>query len=183
MLATLCAIPFLASLFAFCDGNEPLAVGYVEGEYVLVAPIETAQIIAVEVRRGDHVAADQPLARLTRRDADIAVAEAKAATALAERQLANLRLGKRPEEIAVIEASLRSAKAQAVDARSPKVRAACKAHCSTCSQAPQHFPKARTPSTARAKRRTSDQRSASNAHSMIRIMLSLSCNIRSGAKR
>ncbi|NJN46053.1 MAG: HlyD family efflux transporter periplasmic adaptor subunit [Candidatus Competibacteraceae bacterium] len=112
----LCAIPFIGSLLSACDLPQPLAVGYVEGEYVLIAPIETAQIIALEVQRGDKIIANQPLVQLERRDAEIAVAQARAAVAQAERQLADLHQGKRAEEIAVIEASLASAKAQAAEA-------------------------------------------------------------------
>lgn len=56
------------------------------------------------------------LVDLEQRDAEIALAQAEAALAKAESQLANLRAGKRPQEIAVIEAALASAKAQAAEA-------------------------------------------------------------------
>jgi len=112
MMSLVCSLPLVAGLFAACNGAGPLAVGYVEGEYVLVAPIETAQIVDLAVRRGDRVTAGAPLARLEKRDAEIAVAQAAAGLAQAERQLANLQEGRRPEEIASIEASLRSAEAQ-----------------------------------------------------------------------
>ena len=116
MMSFLCAIPVVASLFSACGGAGPLAVGYVEGEYVLVAPIETAQIVELAVRRGDRVTDGQALVRLEKRDAEIAVAQAAAGLAQAERQLANLQQGRRPEEIASIVASLSSAKAQAAEA-------------------------------------------------------------------
>lgn len=116
MMSFICALPILASLFAACGGAGPLAVGYVEGEYVLVAPIETAQVVDLAVRRGDRVANGQALVRLERRDAEIAVARAAAGLAQAQRQLANLQEGRRPEEIASIVASLRSAKARAAEA-------------------------------------------------------------------
>ena len=116
MITFLCTLPLLSALAFMCGGPGPLAVGYVEGEYVLVAPIETAQIVDLDVRRGDHVAAGQPLGRLERRDAEIAVAQAEAALAQAESQLANLQQGRRPEEIASIEAALSSARAQAAEA-------------------------------------------------------------------
>lgn len=115
-MSVFCAIPIVAGLFSACAGDGPLAVGYVEGEYVLVAPIETAQIVELAVRRGDRVTAGSPLARLEKRDAEIAVAQAAAGLAQAERQLANLQEGRRPEEIASIAASLRSAEAQATEA-------------------------------------------------------------------
>ena len=115
-MSLLCALPLAASLFSACTGAPPLAVGYVEGEYVLLAPIETGQLRALDVRRGDRVEAGQPLARLENEDARLAVAEAEAALAQAESQLADLRLGKRPQEIAVLEAALRSAEAEAAEA-------------------------------------------------------------------
>ncbi len=112
----LCALPLMSAFFTWCGDGAPLAVGYVEGEYVLVAPIETAQISRINVRRGDRVAAGQSLAKLERRDAEIAVAQARAGLARAEGQLANLLQGRRPEEIAVVEASLGSALAQETEA-------------------------------------------------------------------
>jgi HlyD family secretion protein len=92
-MSLLCSLPLAAQLFSACGPGAPLAVGYVEGDYALLAPIEVAEV-----------------------KTQIAVAQAKAALAQAEAQLADLQVGKRPEEIAVLEASLRSAKAQAADA-------------------------------------------------------------------
>jgi HlyD family secretion protein len=116
MSGFLCAIPLIGALIADCGPPPPLAVGYVEGEYVLIAPIDTAQVVSVDVGRGARIAAGQPLATLERRDAEIAVAEAQAALAQAQSKLADLRQGKRPEEIDMIVASINSAKAQALEA-------------------------------------------------------------------
>ncbi|MDF1607846.1 HlyD family efflux transporter periplasmic adaptor subunit [Hoeflea sp. YIM 152468] len=124
MSSLVCAIPLISALFSACLGAGPLAVGYVEGEYVLVAPIETAQIVEISVRRGDQITAGQALGRLERRDAEIAVAQAEAGLALAESQLANLQQGRRPEEIASITAALRSAQAQAAEAERVRQRQA-----------------------------------------------------------
>ncbi|MHA1597577.1 MAG: HlyD family secretion protein [Alphaproteobacteria bacterium] len=116
MFEFLCALPLAASLFTACE--PPLSVvGYMEGEYVLIAPIENARVLAVNVRRGDRIEAGQPLVALERRDADIAVAQSRAALAQAISQLANLRLGKRAEEIAMVGAGLASAEAQAAEDR------------------------------------------------------------------
>lgn len=115
-MSLLCAIPLAASLFSSCAAASPLAVGYVEGDYVLLAPIEVAQVQAIEVRRGDHVAAGETIGMLEDADAKIAVAQAEAALAQGQAQLADLRLGKRPEEIAVLEAAVRSAEARAEEA-------------------------------------------------------------------
>lgn len=116
MTSILCLVPLIGGLIASCPDTSPLAVGYVEGEFVLVAPIETAEIVSVMVRRGDRVAADAPLVELEKRDAEIVVAQARANLAKAESNLANLQQGRRPEEIAALQASLRSAQAQAEQA-------------------------------------------------------------------
>lgn len=113
----LCALPLLSSLFQACAAAPPLAVGYVEGEYVLLAPIEVAQVARLDVRRGDRVSAGATVAVLEDADARIAVAQAEAALAEAEAQLADLRIGKRPEEIAALKAALDMARAQAADAQ------------------------------------------------------------------
>lgn len=115
-MSMLCAIPFAASLFSACAAPAPLAVGYVEGAYVLLAPVEVGQVLEVKVRRGDQVQAGDTVAQIEKTDAEIAVAQAKAALAQAEAQLANLKEGKRPEEIAVLEAVLSSAQAQHTEA-------------------------------------------------------------------
>lgn len=111
-MSLLCTLPLVASLLNACAPPEILATGYVEGDYVLIAPISTAPIETLGVARGERVSAGQVLAKLERRDAEIAVDQASAALAKAESQLANLKLGKRPEEIRVIEAALASARAQ-----------------------------------------------------------------------
>ena len=113
----LCAVPLVSWLFASCEPPMPFATGYVEGNYVQIAPVATAQILALTVTSGDRVASGQLLVALERRDAEIALAQAEAALSRADSQLANLRQGKRPEEIRVIEASLASARAQAGEAR------------------------------------------------------------------
>ncbi len=115
-MSLLCALPLAASLFAACAPPTSFATGYAEGEFILVAPVATAQIRRVAVARGDRVEAGGLLVEMERRDADIAVAQAEAALAQARANLADLQEGKRPEEIAVIEANLTSARAQAVEA-------------------------------------------------------------------
>lgn len=111
-----CFLPLVSALFAGCAPPMPLATGYVEGEYVQIASVATAQIVNLPIRSGDRVATGAVLAKLEKRDSEIALAQAEAALARAESQLANLRQGKRPEEIRVIEAALASARAQAGEA-------------------------------------------------------------------
>ena len=123
-MSMLCAIPVVSAFLNACAAPEPLATGYVEGDYVLIAPVETARIEKLGVARGDHFSAGQPLVELERQDAEIAVAQAKAGLAQAASQLADLKQGKRAEEIAMIEASLNSAKAQSAEAERKLTRAA-----------------------------------------------------------
>lgn len=113
----LCAIPLVSALIGSCAPPMPLATGYVEGEYVQIAAVSTAQILHLTVAAGDRVTSGQALVELEKRDAEIALAQAEATLSKAESQLANLRQGKRPEEIQVIEAALASARAQAGEAR------------------------------------------------------------------
>jgi HlyD family secretion protein len=121
-MSLLCSLPLAASLFAACAAPSPFATGYVEGEFTLVAPVTVAQIRAVDVERGDRVEAGEVLVEMERRDAEIALAESEAALAQARSQLADLREGKRPEEIRVIEATLESARAQAAEAERARDR-------------------------------------------------------------
>lgn len=112
----LCNLPFIASLFSACAAPLPLASGYVEGQFVLLAPVEIAQIESIELSRGDRYNAGDSLVRLEQRDAEIAVAKARAGLAQATNTLQNISHGRRPEEIAVIDASLQSAQVQAEEA-------------------------------------------------------------------
>ncbi|RUW44273.1 HlyD family efflux transporter periplasmic adaptor subunit [Mesorhizobium sp. M8A.F.Ca.ET.021.01.1.1] len=123
-MSFLCSLPLAAQLFGACAPAAPLAVGYVEGEYVLLAPIEVAQVETVTVKRGDRVTAGATVVTLENADARIAVAQAQASLAQAQAQLADLQVGKRPEEIAALKAQVDMAKAQADDARRKYARAA-----------------------------------------------------------
>ncbi|RUW75661.1 MULTISPECIES: HlyD family efflux transporter periplasmic adaptor subunit [unclassified Mesorhizobium] len=116
-MSLLCSLPLAAQLFGACAPAAPLAVGYVEGDYVLLAPIEVAQVETVAVKRGDRVAPGATVVTLESADAKIAVAQAEAALAQAGAQLADLQVGKRPEEIAVLKAQVDMARAQAADAK------------------------------------------------------------------
>jgi HlyD family secretion protein len=109
----LCTISLLAGLFAACGAPPPLATGYVEGDYVAVTPLATARIVDIPVRLGDRVAAGAVLARVDDADAKIALAAAEAALRRVESELANLEEGSRAAELAVIEASAVSARANA----------------------------------------------------------------------
>ena len=111
-----CALPLIASLFAACAGTGSLAAGYVEGDFVLLAPVETARLVSLSVHRGDRVQAGETVAVFEQTDAEIAVENAEGALLEAKSNLDDLRQGKRPEEIAVLEANLNSAEATEAEA-------------------------------------------------------------------
>ncbi len=121
MTSWVCSLMLVGSLMPGC-APETVVYGYVEGEYVAMAPLETARIASVEVVRGDRVAPGAVVARLDASDSEIAVRDATARLAQARSDLADLKLGRRPEEIDVIAATLASAKAQSDDAERALVR-------------------------------------------------------------
>lgn len=89
-----------------CWRDEPAGTfqGYVEGDFLDIGAEETARLVALEVRRGDRVEAGAVLFRLDDADAAEQRREALARLGQAQAQLADLSTGKRPEELAVIEA-------------------------------------------------------------------------------
>ncbi|WP_332684977.1 HlyD family secretion protein [Bosea sp. (in: a-proteobacteria)] len=107
----ICSFAIAASL-GICAPAATRIVGYVEGEYVRLGPIDTARIESVAVRRGERVMPGAVVAELQKDDARNAVTESEARLVQVRAQLANLLSGKRPEEIAVIEANAASAQAQ-----------------------------------------------------------------------
>ncbi len=105
----LCLLPWLPG----CQPAEkPRFQGYVEGEPVLIAAQQTGQLTSLNVQRGDIVAMDTPLFSQDQATEAANVSQARAQLAQAEAQLANLARGKRPQEIAVIEAQLKDAEAK-----------------------------------------------------------------------
>lgn len=121
MIDLLCTLPLISGLMSGCT-PAPLATGYVEGEYVLVAPLASAQIDEIAVTRGSRVAAGDRLVRMESRDAEIALSGAEAALARAQSTLTNLLTGRRDEEIAVLEAAQAQARARAQDAETELTR-------------------------------------------------------------
>lgn len=114
---TICAIALIAKILPACGPPANTAVGYIEGEYVNVAPIEVARVATEYVRRGDKLKAGDRIATLETTDAEIAVHNAEAALAQANADHANILYGRRPEEITAIDASLRAAQVQEDDSK------------------------------------------------------------------
>jgi HlyD family secretion protein len=85
--------------------------GYVEGEFVYVASPLGGQLEALSVRRGRTVKVDDPLFQLDKKAETAAVQEALERVRQARNRLADLEKGKRPSEIAALEARLQEAEA------------------------------------------------------------------------
>lgn len=117
MLTFLCSVSLIAGLIPSCpQGPGGAIAGYVEGEYVALAPIEVARVVHVPATRGERFGKGDVVALLDRRDVELAVGEATAKRDQAAAELADLRSGRRAEEIAVIAANLNSAEALFRDA-------------------------------------------------------------------
>jgi len=107
-IAAVCTMLALAG----CNG-EPSGVvtGYAEGDYVYVAAPEGGWVTEVRVKRGAQVKSGDLLFVL---DADAQLAQraqAAAQLAQAQSQLADAQKGRRPDEMAALQASLKQAQA------------------------------------------------------------------------
>lgn len=113
----------LAVLFPNFGGEgPPVYTGYVEGNYVHVAPLLTRQIVALEVTEGEAVAPGDVLFELDDTRETAALRAAQARQAAAEANLHNLETGSRDAEIDVINAALEQALADQALARSNLTR-------------------------------------------------------------
>jgi HlyD family secretion protein len=100
----------LVALLAGCQpAHEARLQGYVEGEPVLVAAQQSGQLTSLAIQRGDAVQAGTPLFSQDQATEAANVNQTKAQLAQAQAQLADLATGKRPPEIAVVEAQLKDA--------------------------------------------------------------------------
>ncbi len=101
---------FLPLLLAFLSGcSRPpshIFQGYVEGEYVYVASPLAGTLTNLSVQRGMTVQAGQPLFELEHESEYAARQEATNRLSQAQARLADLNKGKRPPELASIEARL-----------------------------------------------------------------------------
>lgn len=108
------ALPVIAALLlAACSGDTSGSVlhGYVDADYVLVGAEASGRLTALPVARGQTIDAGALLFTLDDRDQRSALDQARAALAEAKASLDDLRTGKRPEEIRVLDAQLADAEA------------------------------------------------------------------------
>ncbi len=88
----------------FWETETDLLQGYVEGDFLDIGAEETARLVDLGVARGDTVAAGAALFRLDDSDARTARKEAAAKLSQAKALLADLKVGKRQEEVDVLQA-------------------------------------------------------------------------------
>jgi len=107
----------LAALLELCSGcsqqQTPTVQGYVEGDFVYMASSQAGQLLDLPVERGDTVRAGALLFRLESQSESDAVRQASDQLRAAQSTLADLLTGKRAPEIAVTQAQLAQARAEA----------------------------------------------------------------------
>lgn len=92
--------------------GPPSFQGYVEGEFVQMSPTVGGNLVTLSVRRGQTVAAGDPLFALDQADEKASRDQAAAMLQQAQDRLSNIAKGRRQPEIAVIEAQKAQAEAQ-----------------------------------------------------------------------
>ena len=104
---------FFILIFAGCADEKGSAFfnGYVEGDYLYVAPSVSGRIVNLSVKEGAAVQEGEPLFALESAEALANLDATKANVSALEAELADLNTGKRPEEIERINAELKQAKA------------------------------------------------------------------------
>ena len=93
-----------ATISACSSETKGLYQGYVEGEYVRVAAPFAGSLNALSVQRGAQVKTGAPLFILEQENERAARSEAENRLQRTEAQLANLKKGKRPSELAAVRA-------------------------------------------------------------------------------
>lgn len=112
-----------AAVLGACGSkDDPAWAGYVEGEYVYVASPIAGALTTLAVQRGDEVKRGAPLFALDDQAERAAREEAAARASGAGAQAADLAKGKREQEIAVVQAQITQARAQAVQASAELAR-------------------------------------------------------------
>ena len=111
-------------LFAFCatlsgchHGDLKQHQGYIEGRFTYISSQVTGTLKTLPIERGDAIQKNDILFTLDKNPQSAAVNQAEAALQQAKATLANLEKGKRPTEIAAIEAQQKQLDAQLIYAK------------------------------------------------------------------
>ncbi|MBS0293260.1 MAG: HlyD family efflux transporter periplasmic adaptor subunit [Proteobacteria bacterium] len=119
----LCAALGLTVALAACqEGAAPGWSGYAEGDYLYIAPALPGRIATLAVQAGQQVDQGAPLFTLDGEPERALEAQARAKLAAAQAQSANLASGRRPDEIAQLQAQLAQARSAAQLAQSNLAR-------------------------------------------------------------
>lgn len=103
MLSSALALLYILVLLPGCNSeNEESVLGYVEGEYIYVAPTTAGILYTLNVERGDLVEAGAKLFALDPLQLNSSLEVARLKMAAAESTLKDLSKGARPEEISVL---------------------------------------------------------------------------------
>ncbi|MXN66548.1 HlyD family efflux transporter periplasmic adaptor subunit [Stappia sp. GBMRC 2046] len=112
------ALAALAAIYASFFGTpEPVYNGYVEADFVYIAPSMPGKITDIKAEEGDAITEGQVLVILDDRTQRAAFEAAKARVAEARANLDNLQTGSREPELEVIRSSLARAQAERVLAK------------------------------------------------------------------
>lgn len=112
------AVTGLALIFSGCEKPSRKELqGYVEGDFVYVSAASAGQLLKLHVQRGQQVKAGDPLFDLDPEPEQSRLAEAEHRVAGAGATLADLKKGRRPSEVAALEAQLQEAQAALVFAK------------------------------------------------------------------
>jgi HlyD family secretion protein len=104
----------LPLILAGCFGSKPATYqGYVEGEFLYLASSESGHLEHLNVQRGQQVEKAVQIFSLEAIEETAAQRQAQGQLGAAEAQFADIKTGKRPPEIAVIDAQLLQAQAAA----------------------------------------------------------------------
>lgn len=101
----------LFGLIACSSNTESIFLGYIEGQTIEIASPIAGTLQSLAVRKGDNIRSKTSLFVLEHEKEKAQKREAEERLSQAKARLENLKKGKRPSEIAVIEAQLQSAEA------------------------------------------------------------------------
>lgn len=114
LLAVALIVAAFAAWWLLLRPQAPRAIawqGYADADFVKVGPTQAGLLVALHVRRGDKVAKGEPLFDQDDANDKAAVNQAQRQLAQARDQLANLKSGGKPTEIAQAEANIADAEA------------------------------------------------------------------------
>lgn len=101
----------IAALAGCAEKTSDYFPGYAEAEYVRLATPIAGTLVKLHVSRGDRVERNAPAFALEQESERAAREEAAARAERAQAQLANLKKGRRPDEVAALQAQLAQAEA------------------------------------------------------------------------